>query len=291
MYQDNDWYGHRGILAEYCSHKNSPVYATILHGWLWKVDPGRKGRRFKSAPFLMWNKRNLESCKLNGVENVISVGAPFLYLCKIIDRVNLNPEGTLFIPQHDTTHVFYESPHLEFIENIEKQYPAPYTVSIFHNDPDFEQIAKIYKDAGWMVFSAGPRSSSDFLYNVYHCIVKHSHILSNDLTSAIFYAAYLGRSIRILDQHIWPNSLIHHIKDDQGFTEFVKRLMQGLSGDDARNLGALELGKDSIQTPEELRESLGWNSFLKSSAARCIAPLIDLKKGKDVRRGERDILS
>lgn len=291
MYQDNDWYGHRDILAEYCAHKNSPAFATILHGWIWKVDSSRKGRRIKSAPYLMWNNRHLRSSKLNGVENVISVGAPFLYLCKINERVNYEPEGTLFFPQHSTTQVFYKTPHLEFINIIEKQYPAPYTVSIFYNDPNFDQIEKFYKDAGWLMFSAGPRSSSGFLRDLHHCIAKHSYVLSNDLTSAIFYAAYLGRSIRILSQNIWPNSLINNINDDQSFTELVNILLQGLSGDDARNIGVIELGEDCMRSPEELREILGWSSLLRSSAARCIAQLIDLKKGTAIRRGERDLKS
>ena len=43
MYSDNNWYGHRFILSEYCGVKDSPCFAIIQHGWpkstriLWEI--------------------------------------------------------------------------------------------------------------------------------------------------------------------------------------------------------------------------------------------------------------
>ena len=33
MMPDNNWYGHRSILARFCNVKDQPVFGSLQHGW------------------------------------------------------------------------------------------------------------------------------------------------------------------------------------------------------------------------------------------------------------------
>src|SRR3954447_12712175 len=103
MHLDNDWYGHRKILSEYCGVRNSAAFATILHGWIWNLDPTRGRRRVTAAPYLLWNYRHLVQGRRNGVPNVDAIGAPFAYLCQLGRGTVDRPQGTILFPQHYTS--------------------------------------------------------------------------------------------------------------------------------------------------------------------------------------------
>ena len=59
MYQDNNWYGHRKVLLDYCKiNKNYNSFAAIQHGWsVLELRPSLGKRSFsKIIPFLCWSK-------------------------------------------------------------------------------------------------------------------------------------------------------------------------------------------------------------------------------------------
>jgi hypothetical protein len=289
MHLDNDWYGHRRVLSEYCGVDNRPAFATILHGWIWNLGPDRGHRRVTSAPYLLWNHRHLMQGRRNGIVNVDAIGAPFAYLSQLRRGTIHHPEGTVLFPQHRTDYVSFETDHNDLIAAIEKRFPSPYTVSIFYSEPKFKEIATLYKGAGWQVFCAGTRSSAEFLQNMYGCLASHSHTVSNDFSSAIFYSAFLGRTVCILKDHLWPNSLVHQLPDDSGLVRLAGALFEGVAGSDAEAIGSGELGAELMLTPQELKRCLGWASPLKSIAAYVGGRLVDAKYGIGFRRGDKDL--
>ena len=289
MHLDNDWYGHRRVLSEYCGVRNKPVFATILHGWIWNVDPNRGHRRITAAPYLLWNYRHLIQARRHGIANVDAIGAPFAYLCRLRQDIALSPAGTVFFPQHYTDHVHFETHHHDLIHSVEKRFPGPYTVSIFYSEPKFQKIANIYKAAGWRVFCAGARSDSNFLANLYNCLASHIHTVSNDFSSAILYSAFLGRSVCIQKDYLWPNSLVNRMSDDADLARLAAKLFEGISGSDARTIGSRELGEELMLTPDELKRRIGWASPWKTISAQIISRLVDFKYGRAYRRGEKDL--
>ena len=81
MYLDNSFYSHRRILSKYCGVKDKKCFASIQHGSFTLRQEREIGKRFFSiSPFLCWNERLLQITKKNKIPNVISIGAPFLYL-------------------------------------------------------------------------------------------------------------------------------------------------------------------------------------------------------------------
>jgi len=293
MYSDNNWYGHRKILADYCCVKDSPLYATLLHGWIWAFKGSRGQRKIKSAPYLTWNKRHLLSAQSLGVENVVSIGAPYLYLDKLMQGDNTNPKrngvGTLYFPQHSTSLKTEAHKHQLYKDYIESKYPPPYTVSLFFLEPKFDEIKRYYIECGWRVFCAGSRSSEHFLNEVWSAIESNENVVSNDLSTSLFYAAYRGKSVYLdpLSQVDMDDILSRETGED--YKKLIATLCGGISGDSARKLGANELGEEFLLSSNELAKVVGWSDLRRRCLAKLINTLVDLKVGKSVRKGISDL--
>ena len=81
MYLNNNWYGHRSLLAEYCGIKDANAFVSILHALILFIFTKDLGRRsLNSAHFLPWNKK-IKSWYLNhNFKNIVSISSPFIYL-------------------------------------------------------------------------------------------------------------------------------------------------------------------------------------------------------------------
>lgn len=291
MFPDNSWYGHRAVLAEYCGLRDSPAFATIQHGWRWALSAQKKQRAITSAPYLFWNNRVLNDARFKGIDNIRAIGAPFLYLDKIsVNEDRFDKGGTIFFPQHSTTLRTRTLNHHDIIGYIEKFFPPPYTVSLYYLEPNYQFLVSTYRSRGWKIFSAGTRANSDFLINIYDEINKNHCVLSNGLSTSLFYAAYKGKEVKILSDFLGADSGVRDLcETDKEFGAFFERLCAGMEGTEAIKFGAYELGESYIMSPENLSSLLGWDSFLKRSSAKLMGRLVDLKVGRSVRLGTKDL--
>ena len=90
MNSDNNWYGHRFILREYCKIENDlPIFGFLQHGCHFKeyleYFTSTGVRKFSFYPYFCWDKETEIITKKRGVKNVHSIGAPFLYLMKMYE--------------------------------------------------------------------------------------------------------------------------------------------------------------------------------------------------------------
>jgi hypothetical protein len=289
VHLDNNWYGHRAILSSWCGVSDRPAYATILHGWIWEVEPDRGKRRFSSAPYLLWNEKQLRQARSNKLSNAEAIGAPFLYLCRQENQESQGSEGTLLFPQHHTDHNSAAVSHERLIKIVEERYPAPYTVSLFYKEPNLEALRALYAKAGWSVFTAGSRSDPDFLRNLRACLIRHDRVVSNDFSTAILYAAYLGKFVQIMEDQLWARSIYNRYSLDQEFIGFARSLFSGIEGESAKKIASRELGDPCVKSRADLKRILGWDSKWRSRMASVVARLVDIKYGSEIRSGEMDL--
>ena len=177
----------------------------------------------------------------------------------------------------------------QFIRYIESRYPGPYGVSLFFGDPDLKTITALYKTRGWSVFCAGPRSNGEFLNNTQQTIAKYQYVISNDFSTAIFYAAYMAKSVQIMRDYLTKDSIYKFHSGEEDFNKLSNCLFEGVEPASAKIIGSRELGAEFIRTPTELRKLLGWDSEWRSKAASLISLLVDLKYGSKYRRGMADL--
>ena len=289
MHLDNNWYGHRSILLKYCGLADRPIFASLQHGWQWKITPQRSQRRLKSAPDLVWNARHQRQSNEYGAKNTMSIGAPFIYFAKMKSLDDDKAAGTLYFPQHSTSKISDISNHSLIIKFIEANYPSPYTVSLFYMDAENGLLYDVYKNSNWHIEVTKTRNDPLFLFNFMRVLEKSEYIISNSFVTSLFYAAFLGKNVQLLRDFVVENSVYAQYADDAVFCRLAQRLFSGVAGSEARSLGSYELGLPFMQSPEQLSETLGIKSAWRPLAAQIVSRMVDMKYGVKHRRGDQDI--
>ncbi len=169
MYEDNKWYGHRYTLLRYLNiKKDRKIFAQIQHGW-YGVESDAFSYKNKSVlnsmvPTLAWYRHYNKSNN----RNVMSIGAPFLYLDKLSNKKQIKANGTLFIPSHSRPEsenikayheqgwkdidtkgnkfVYKRNLSLNFyVKQIEKNYNPPFSVCLHPADYANKNITSFFK--------------------------------------------------------------------------------------------------------------------------------------------------
>jgi len=301
MYPDNNWYGHRYILAEYCNTFDKPCFASIQHGWYKTFKVGN--RKFTNAPFLCWNEKIHESCVQAGDKNVHLIGSPFLYLDKILKKKNKIKtkvtNGTLFFPAHSAPktdrfmfkekdpEVIQRVNHELMIDEITKISKPPYTVCFFYADYTDENIS-IYKKHNWRIICLGKRSTNNFLYKLHDEISKVDSVICSDLSTTVFYSLYLKKKVKVIFE-INKNSIntIHNNDNvkfkNQYYANYPELYDSFLNGEKGYEFAKKELGFNFVKSEEEIKNICGWNNIIKNFFSKIYSFILDLKHGKSLR--------
>ena len=124
MFIDNNWYGNRYILSRYSKVIDKATLASLQHGMLlsnFTAGDDLKGKKsygnrtFEYFPWLVWNDYIYRKAKNFNVNNVHVIGAPIVYLDKILKKY-----GTL--EKIPVTHKTYNK--LKGIANYKRQAPS-----------------------------------------------------------------------------------------------------------------------------------------------------------------------
>lgn len=285
MFIDNDWWGHKYVLAKYCAVKENPIFGSMQHGVYsleqeinWNIN---KKRNFDFIPFFCNSNFFFQKCKNNNVKNIIPIGSVFLYLDKLI-KYSKKKKGTIVFPAHSgftkekkiITEKYLkkkrEFDHIGFIKNVEKYNKPPFIVSIIKDD--LNDISHFYNRKNWKIFSAGNRYDKLFLFNIYKLISQNTHAVFCELTSALYYSMYLGLKVRIAVKSYSKKNIKLFSRDifksDQiTFKSYIKKYPEiffgNLSRCKAKEIAKERMGFDCLRSKAELREILGWNSKIK----------------------------
>lgn len=279
MDHTNHWYGHAHILAEYCGFDPAdppPIRGVIQHGWTFVHGLGYGHINDRSFTKLVWNDRCRRRGQVIGWRDFAVIGAPFNYLVdlKKEEAPQVEPKGTIFYPFHGT--VDYETVagrHDELIEHVRSVETGPVTACLYYVEYDDPEIRKHYEDAGFRVITHGRRGNqwkgTDrlFLHRQLAELKRHRRIISNRLTTAVFYGASVG-----LDAGVYGDPM-QFVGGKSGFdgTHLLDALYPEMVGehldmDAVRETTRLELGTDYLLSPDELRYTLGWDEpWLESS--------------------------
>lgn len=292
MYVDNNWYGHRGILAKYCGVKVKAMWGSIQHGVLidcYESDIGKHSIPFSN--YYCWTKKTVEYCKKNKVKNIIPIGAPFIYLDQLLKtkKSQTKSTGTLSFPCHSNPDDPRHFKHELFIKYVMDHYEGPFTACLFFLDA-ITDIKNIYSKYGWNVVSAGDRSNENFLENVYNFINRHDHIISPELGSSFFYSLFLKKKVSYIkkikvkntfqyfsqrssyvDKPFFNDQLEAYEKKNNFILDQVIDIKKG------KELGDIELGYEFKKSKDDLKKILGFNNLLKNIAAPLMIKIMNIK--------------
>jgi len=292
-FEEQFLYGHREILLNYImvnGHKiseQSYLQGGLAHGWapnyeVWKL----RKRNLMPAHRYIW--KDSVFVPNSSKYNQIPIGAPWLYLLlslKITSGIRaelpvVGKRENLVIPYHslgtNLKKINQQAAHFKkFID------PKKSTVCLFWLDFCDQQNRKAYKDLGFEVECVGyshrvhnsylignPRTF--FLINLLTLMLEHRNVITDSISTPVFYAGSLGKNIVIAENQIAKeysesfDSIIQKIaKEDVGSsTEWLRRnnLFQNPSNENLFLLNFKcweELGLNYLKNPLELSD-LDW---------------------------------
>jgi hypothetical protein len=290
MFPDNNWYGHRSILLKYLGLKDRTVFAWIQHGWQSQVlKKFSEGRKKKFFPLLFWSKSN--QIFYNKHIKAYPIGAPFLYLCKMLNKsynnIKIKPKGTLVFPVHTNQDYSQECNHQDLIAKVKKISPGPYTACFYYYDFT-KKNTLIYTKNNWrVVCCVKNKTDKDSLYRLYDEINNHKSIVCSEFTTALFYSMYLKKRTKV----IIGKELILEAKSEKAFLKFYKNkypelFKSFLPPQKSHELAKKELGFQYMRKKDELKKILGLNSIIKIIIAKIFEKLYDIKYTDRIRKGK-----
>ena len=288
MIIDNNWYGHRSIIAKYCGYSDRHVHALISHSQELAV---YKSRRYPLGtfkhPILVWNKYELENALSQGCTHVYATGAPFLYLLQelcLTNQQRSNRNGTIIFPVHGVPGITVDQDVKRWIDLIKDGFPPPYCVSIPLFDPLYQSKKTRFEKAGVKVVSFGARTDRDYLRNFIGVASEYEFATSDDMGStALIYCMALGLGVF----HFSGKNLIDFVyRDNNKSPYFPERIRSAfectyLGGDDAIAVASDILGKDMMVSPSDLSRLIGLDSLGRSMLAMVYSLAVRLKYGGD----------
>ncbi len=316
MMLDNNWYGHRRILAEYCNIKDNPSFSSIQHGWSPYYNLGNFGKKKNNFfPYLCWSKKVELNCRKKGMSNIYAIGSPFLYLCKILNKniEKIKSEGTILFPPHSTPILSDNTTdHLKLIKKVESECSPPYTVCFYYSD-FIHDNTYLYKKNNWRVVTCGSRGNNNMLYNLYRELNIHSTMVSCDISTVNFYAMYLKKKTKILRQEnnsAFSRRSYDNLKkidnanfnkkkyeemlqiqenfENQLFLKYPSIVNNYLDQENGFNLSKEELGFNDLKIPEDLIKLLGWSSLSKKLISKVMYKYFNYRYGSKIRTGETE---
>jgi hypothetical protein len=275
MVPENRFYGHASILARYAGvERAGPLPVRIQHGWtpgegLWPHEIG------DPLPKLLWSARNLQQCQASGYDGVVGFGSPFIYLPAAEQGSSQGARSLLAVPFHGwekerlaaNMDVFVES-----LSQLEADGFAPITVCLYWFEYENPEFRAAFERRGYRTVSAGRRDDNpDFLIRLREHLLAHAYVTSNRVSTAAFYALYLGRPF-----FLWgPPAGLSGSDDPNGTAfdawqrqEFPSLRYETFRDAPDRALGEAELGLEFLHTPAQVRELLLMGAG--GAARRCL---------------------
>lgn len=272
MDSSNHWYGHAHILARYAGLDDAApptIWGVLQHGWnvLHGFGPGHEPPY--GFPKFVWSQANLRRAQAHGWRDVSVVGSPWAYLLTLQEPPPPfeEREGTIFYPFHTWEHGQIEGDHDRLIAEIKATETGPITACLYWIEYEMPEIRRTYEAAGFRVICHGKRGTlrkdtdTDFLYKQYAEQARHRRVISNRLTTAIFYGASLGADVGVYgDAMSFADVRSAEVTDANAKVQRLYPELHGVEIDRslAQEAAVRELGLDVRATPAELRELFGW---------------------------------
>ena len=271
MHHANHFYGHAHIMARYAGLAEVPrIWGYLQHGWN-IVDGFAVGTQFAPGfPKFVWSDAVRRRGWAMGRRGYHVVASPWAYLLELADQQGWEAsrpvrEGTIVYPFHGWEGQLVVGDHDSFVEQIKDIEDGPITVCLYWNEFRQAAIRRAYEQAGVRVISHGYRGLMWKGTDVYFLdkqlteLRRHKRVVSNRLSSAIFYGAAVGCEVGV-----YGDPMVFEAEDPVfGGVERQARLWPELHQaavpmDVAREHARMELGLDILLEPAELIEVFGW---------------------------------
>ena len=275
---DNLYYGHYNIMKNYAKVKLPyKINGEMQHGW--NHNNGIPGHislhtnQSKKKRYYLWNDKNLKQAMKDGFQNILCIGAPFIYL---YDNYNHEKEvfsnSLILFPLHSVKGERYFDivksyrNYLKQIKNIANRFQK-ISVSLYWDDYLNKDVVDLFINQNINVYCMGLREKEpNFLKNFIDIVGSYEYVSSDSYSSAIFYSLYMRKKVFLYGKSMLPELNIG--SNDQSFRSESKNnipkiypKLNWINFDDKCHyeIAEKELGVMHKKTPKEIKQIFGWS--------------------------------
>ena len=259
----NHYYGHSAALALHAGLGSvRHIDGLLQHGWTVRspslVHFSDFARLPPGARRLVWSHDARGWDPAEDPFETTPIGAPFLYLSALTAQQPVAPlDAAVAFPVHDTRLVKLENDEATLARELAEQ-DGPSIVCLHPEDLERPEKLQVWLEHGHRVVSAGERRDPQFLGRILRLVRGARRVVSNQLSTAVVYAAAEGTPTEILGPDITIGSLGTDVS--RRARELWPEFHETAPEDQARRTVALaELGHQHLLDPAALKEVLGWN--------------------------------
>ncbi len=270
------YYGHYDILKAYTkSFLPFKINGELQHGWAAKsgitsADLNSQIEKLKLKRYYVYNTRNRELAIEKGYNNVVAIGAPFIYINNIEKYYSKQKSKSLIVfPTH--THEFMEKVDVSkcyknYINDLMEisDYFKNITVSLFWKEFKNKDIINLFNESGISVTTMGPRDKNPkFLINFIKEVSKYEYVSSDNFSSAIFYSLFMKKKVFIYSDAIKDSGIFNFSSYNfclNYFSKIYPQLMwENFDHVNHIQIAEQELGHDNKISPKVMRKVFGWS--------------------------------
>lgn len=276
----NHYYGHSAALARYAGLPGvRHIDGLLQHGWTVRspslVHFSDFARLPRSARRLVWSHDARGWDPAADPFETTPIGAPFLYLSALSADVPVAPLGAaVAFPVHDTRLVKLQHDDADFARDLAER-EGPSIVCLHPEDLERPEKRDLWMQHGHRVVSAGGRRDPQFLGRILRMVRGARRVVSNQLSTAVVYAAAEGTPTAIYGGDLAIGALGTEVS--RRTRELWPQFHEDCDDETRRLLALAELGHRSLRDPQSLRAVLGW-------AHRSPGPFLSYWAGAPVRK-------
>lgn len=276
----NHYYGHSAALARFVGEPSvRHINGLVQHGWTVAsptlVHFSDFAKLPRTARRLVWSHHSRAWDPRRDEFPTTAIGAPWLYLSTLTRDVTIKPLGkTVAFPVHSTRLVRIDDANAGFAEELARR-EGPAIVCVHPEDLADPAAVRVWKDQRHDVVSAGDRRDPNFLGRIMYLARAANRVVSNQLSTAVVYAAAEGTPTEIFGPPVAVGSLGTSVSSRT--QEVWPEFFDPGAASQREHIARAELGIDNMREPAELRELLGWDK-------RHVRPFLDYWGGAPLRK-------
>tara|TARA_X000000950_G_C13861230_1_gene638819 strand:+ start:1126 stop:1911 length:786 start_codon:yes stop_codon:yes gene_type:complete len=251
------------------------INGELQHGWspnsgVTSLDLNSTSKSLKLKRYYLFNKSNKKKCLKAGYNNVMTIGAPFLYLDnkKIFYEEEI-AKSLILYPTHSHEWFEFSDPvktYKKYVNEIKKIMPifTKVTVSLGWKEYRNKKIIDLFIRAGISVVTSGHRDDNPyFLHKFIKNVNQHEYVSSDSFSSAVFYSLFLKKKVFIYGG-IESKDEVWKIKKNANHHIFYSNLYPQILWDNFDHkshhyISDEELGLKYKKSPEEICDIFEWN--------------------------------
>jgi hypothetical protein len=267
MEAQNHFYGHSAAWAAYLGRRRPRhVAGLVQHGWT-AVSPVEThfrdfphvGMPGSSRDLFVWSHESRGWDPAAEERGTTPIGAQLLYLAAAAGPPPAprdERDAVVLMPVHGIQTQRVRGDH-GALAGAWRDAEGPATACLYAADAADADILRAYRRAGHRVVVLGDRLEADFLWRLWTLLGRARRVVSNRLSTPVFYGAHLGADIGVYGDALRIDG------EESGQNDRVRELWpelhaQHVDREVARDVVAAELGSRYVLEAGALERLLGW---------------------------------